>query len=115
MSGRAKGSCHEKASPLAPRNGCSKGDPKVQKNTDLLIGKAPFQHLVKEIVQDLSRKSDLQMQSTALLALQEAAENFMVDVYSNTNLCAMHGKHVTIKAKDMVLACRIQGISIGRA
>jgi histone H3 len=54
------------------------------------------------------------MQSTALLALQEAAEYFMVDVFSNTNLCAMHGKHVTIMAKDMVLACRIQGIPMGR-
>jgi histone H3 len=88
---------------------------KFQKNTDLLIGKAPFQHLVKEIVQDLSRTSDLQMQSTALLALQEAAEYFMVVVFSDTNLCAMHGKHVTIMKKDMVLACCIQGISMGRA
>jgi histone H3 len=80
---------------------------KFQKNTDLLIKKAPFHHLVKEIVQDLSRKSDLGMQSTALLALQEAAEYFMVDVFSDTNLCAMHDKRVTIMAKDMVLACCI--------
>jgi histone H3 len=86
---------------------------KFKKNTDLLIRKAPFQHLVKEIVQDLSRKSDLQMQSTVLLALQEAVEYFMVDVFSNTNLCAMHGKRVTIMAKDMVLACCIQGIPMG--
>jgi histone H3/H4 len=114
-SGCAKGDCGEKASPLAPRNGGSKGDPKAPKNTDLLIRKAPFQHLVKEIIQDLSRKSDLQMQSTALLALQEAAEYFMVDVFSDANLCVMHGKRVTIKAKDMVLACRIQGIPMGRA
>jgi histone H3 len=88
---------------------------KFQKYTDLLIRKAPFQSLVKEIVQDLSRKSDMQMQSTALLALQEAAEYFMVDVFSDTNLCAMHGKRITIKAKDMVQACHIQGIPIGRA
>jgi hypothetical protein len=31
MSGRAKGDCHEKASPLVPRNGGSKGDRKVPK------------------------------------------------------------------------------------
>jgi histone H3 len=55
------------------------------------------------------------MQSTALLALQEAAEYFMVDVFSDTNLCMMHGKHVTITKKDMVLACCIQGIPMGRA
>ena len=87
---------------------------KFKKNTDLLIRKAPFQHLVQEILHDMSRKSDLQMQCTALLALQEAVEYFMVDVFSNTNLCAMHGKRVTIMKKDMVLACCIQGIPMGR-
>ncbi len=55
------------------------------------------------------------MQSTAVLALQEAAEYFMVDVFSDTNLCAMHGKRVTIMNKDMVLACCIRGITMGRA
>jgi histone H3 len=87
---------------------------KFQKTTDLLIRKAPFQHLVKEIVQALSKKSDLQMQSTALLALQEAVKYFMVDVFSDTNLCASHGKHVTIMVKDLVLACCIQWIGIAR-
>jgi histone H3 len=85
---------------------------KFQKNTDLLIRKAPFKRLVREIVLNMSRKSDLQMQSIALLALQEAAEYFMVDVFGNTNLCAQHGKRVTIKVKDLVLACHIQGIGI---
>jgi histone H3 len=55
------------------------------------------------------------MQSTAVLALQEAAEYFMIDVISDPNLCTMHGKHVTIKAKDMVLACCIGGIPMGGA
>ncbi len=55
------------------------------------------------------------MQSKALLALQEAAEYFMVDVYSDTNLCAQHGKCVTIMHKDLVLACCIQGIGVQRA
>jgi histone H3/H4 len=114
-SGRTKDDCREKASLLAPRNGGSKGDPKVLKKYRSPHQESPFQHLVKEIVQDLSRKSDLQMQSTALLALQEAAEYFMVDVFSDTNLCAMHGKRVTIMAKHMVLACCIQGIPMGRA
>jgi histone H3 len=85
-----------------------------QKSTDLLIRKAPFQHPVQEIVEQMYRKSDLQMQSTAILALQEAAEYFMVDVFSDTNLCAMHGKRVTIMKKDMVLARCIQGIPMGR-
>ncbi len=54
------------------------------------------------------------MQSTAVLALQEAAEYFMVDIFSNTNLCASHGKCVTIMVKDLVLACPIQGIGMAR-
>ncbi len=87
---------------------------KFQKTTDLLIRKAPFQRLVREIVENMSKKSDLGMQSTALLALQEAAEYFMVDVFSNTNLCASHGKRVTIMVKDLVLACCIQGIGMAR-
>ncbi len=87
---------------------------KFQKNTNLLIRKAPFQRLVHKIALKFG-KSNLQMQSTAVLALQEAAEYFMVDVFSDTNLCAMHGKHVTIMKKDMVLACRIRGIPMGRA
>jgi histone H3 len=87
---------------------------KFQKTTDLLIRKAPFQHLVQEIGQDMSRKSDLRMQSTALLALQEAAEYFMIDVFNDTNLCASHGKRKTIMVKDLVLACCIQGIGTRR-
>jgi histone H3 len=86
---------------------------KFQKTTDLLIRKAPFLRLVQEIALKFG-KSDLQMQSTAVLALQEAAEYFMVDVFSDTNLCALHGKRVTIMVKDPVLACRIQGIGMAR-
>ncbi len=86
---------------------------KFQKTTDLLTRKAPFQRLVREIALKFG-KSDLRMQSTAVLALQEAAEYFMVDVFSNTNLCASHGKRDTIMVKDLVLACRIQGIGMAR-
>ncbi len=114
LSDRAKGDCREKASPLAPRNGGSKGDPKVPKKYRSPHQEAPFQRLVRKIALKFG-KSDLQMQSTAVLALQEAAEYFMVDVFSNTSLCAMHGKRVIIMKKDMVLACCIQGIPMGRA
>jgi histone H3 len=55
------------------------------------------------------------MQSTALLALQEAFEFFMVDVFIDTNLCTLHGKRKTIMHKDLVLACCIQGIKMARA
>ena len=78
---------------------------RYQKNTDLLLGKLPFQHLVREIGQDW--KSDVRMQSTAILALQEATEAYLVGLFHDTNECALHAKHVTVMPKDMQLARRI--------
>jgi histone H3 len=75
---------------------------KYQKSTELLIRKAPFQHLVRKIAIDI--KLDLQMQSTALLPLQEALEAYLVCLFEDTNECALHGKCVTILPKDMQLA-----------
>lgn len=80
---------------------------KYQKTTDLLIRKLPFQRLVREIAQ--SFKNDLRFQSTAILALQEAAEAYLVSLFEDTNLCAIHAKRVTIMPKDMHLARRIRG------
>ncbi len=75
---------------------------KYQKNTDILIRKTPFQHLVKEIATNL--KSDLRMQSKAVLALQEASEAYLVCLFEDSNECAIHAKHVTIMPKDIQLA-----------
>jgi histone H3 len=80
---------------------------KYQKNTDLLIKKAPFHRLVKEIATNL--KSDLRMQSMALLALQEASEAYLVRLFEDSNDCAIHAKHVMITTKDIQLAQRIRG------
>jgi histone H3 len=78
-----------------------------QKSTELLIRKLPFQRLVREITQDF--KTDLRFQSTAILALQEAAEAYLVGLFEDSNLCAIHAKRVTIMPKDMQLARRIRG------
>ena len=80
---------------------------RYQKSTDLLIRKLPFQRLVREIAQDL--KNDLRFQSTAILAIQEASEAYLVGLFEDTNLCAIHAKRKTIMPKDMQLACRIRG------
>ena len=80
---------------------------KFQKTTDLLIHKLPFQRLVREIAGDF--KSDLHFQSQAILALQEAAEAYLVGLFEDTNLCAIHAKRVTIMPKDMQMARRIRG------
>merc|ERR1719169_54806 len=63
---------------------------KYQKSTDLLIRKLPFQRLVREVAQDF--KTDLRFQSTAVLALQEAVEAYLVGLFEDTNLCAIHAK-----------------------
>ncbi|KAL5067201.1 hypothetical protein RYX36_018088 [Vicia faba] len=80
---------------------------KYQKSTELLIRKLPFQSLVREIAQD--SKTDLRFQSHAVLALQEAAEAYLVGLFEDTNLCAIHAKRVTIMPKDIQLARRIRG------
>ncbi|OAY84859.1 histone H3.2 [Ananas comosus] len=77
------------------------------KSTELLIRKLPFQRLVREIAQDF--KTDLRFQSSAVAALQEAAEAYLVGLFEDTNLCAIHAKRVTIMPKDIQLARRIRG------
>ena len=80
---------------------------KYQKTTELLIRKLPFQRLVRELAQEY--KTELRFQSTAILALQEAAEAYLVALFEDTNLCAIHAKRVTIMPKDIQLARRIRG------
>ena len=70
---------------------------RYQKSTELLIRKLPFQRLVREIAQEF--KTDLRFQGSAVLALQEAAEAYLVGLFEDTNLCAIHAKRVTIMSK----------------
>ncbi|XP_031332417.1 histone H3-like [Photinus pyralis] len=80
---------------------------RYQKSTELLIRKLPFQRLVREIAQDF--KTDLRFQSSAVMALQEASEAYLVGLFEDNNLCAIHAKRVTIMPKDIQLARRIRG------
>ena len=80
---------------------------KYQRSSELLIRKLPFQRLVREVAQ--SFKTDIRFQSLAVLALQEAAEAYLVGLFEDTNVCAIHAKRVTIMPKDIQLARRIRG------
>ncbi|CAG5867078.1 histone H3-like centromeric protein A [Menidia menidia] len=82
---------------------------KYQKSTDLLIRKAPFSRLVREVCENFSRES-LRWQVYALMAMQEAAEAFLVLLFSDANLCAIHAKRVTVFPRDIQLARRIRGV-----
>ena len=81
---------------------------RYQKSTELLIKKLPFQRLVREVAQ--GQKEDLRFTSSAMLALQEASEAFLVQLFEDTNACALHAKRVTIMKKDMALAKRLRGL-----
>ena len=80
---------------------------RFQKSTDLLIRRLPFQRLVREIAQQY--KADLRFQIGAVHAIQEATEAYLVGIFEDTNLCALHAKRVTIMVKDVQLARRIRG------
>ena len=81
---------------------------KYQKSTETVIRKLPFQRLVREIMQDTGKK-DLRIQSSALLALQEASEAYLGSYLQDANMCALHAKRVTIMSKDIQLAKQIRG------
>ncbi|MCJ1256848.1 centromeric DNA-binding histone H3-like protein cse4 [Lignoscripta atroalba] len=84
---------------------------RYQRSTDLLLLKLPFSRLVREIALSLVPigGESLRWQSQAIQALQESAEAFLVHLFEDTNLCAIHAKRVTIMQKDIQLARRIRG------
>ncbi|KAJ5752277.1 hypothetical protein N7520_009194 [Penicillium odoratum] len=89
---------------------------RYQRSFDLLIAKLPFARLVREVALDLLPAdvgATLRWQSQAIQALQEAAEAFLVHLFEDTNLCALHAKRVTIMQKDIQLARRIRGVWAG--
>ena len=83
---------------------------KYQKSTELLIRKIPFQRLVREVVYQMNKK-DYRIQSTALLGLQEASEDFLVRMFDQCNQIAIHGKRITLMAKDIQLWKRLHNFS----
>ena len=80
---------------------------RYQKSTELLIRQAPFRRLVREYVQDI--KVDLRIALQAFKALQEAAEAYLVGLFEDVNLCAIHARRVTIMPKDIQLVRPIWG------
>ncbi|RZC91352.1 hypothetical protein C5167_027414 [Papaver somniferum] len=81
---------------------------KLQKSIDLLLPRAPFVRIVKEITDNFSKEVN-RWQAEALTALQEATEAFLVGTFEDAQLCAIHAKRVTIMQKDWQLARRLGG------
>ncbi|EEA18593.1 hypothetical protein TMatcc_001239 [Talaromyces marneffei ATCC 18224] len=86
---------------------------RYQKSTDLIIPKLPFQRLVREIAHQVTLEKDMRWQKSAILALQEAAEAFLVKEFEMTNLAAIHAHRVTIQSKDMQLVDQLRRIMTG--
>ncbi|XP_073495690.1 histone H3-like centromeric protein A [Phyllobates terribilis] len=86
---------------------------KYQRSTELLLRKAPFARLVREVCMEYSRGMPYSWQSTAIMALQESAEAFLVRLLEDSYLCSLHAKRVTLYVKDIQLARKIRGIQDG--
>ena len=120
---REEGSCGKKSTKAPKAAGASSGVKKAhrwrpgtvalreirkfQKGTELLIRKAPFQRLVRELA--TGQKEGLRFQSSAVQAIQEATESYVISLLADTNLCAIHTRRVTIQPKDVQLALRLRG------
>ena len=80
---------------------------RYQKSTELLIRKLPFQRLVREVVWTMWPEETIRFQSAALLAIQEASEAFLVQMFSVANEIAIHAKRQTVMEKDLMLWKRL--------
>ncbi|XP_062950802.1 histone H3.1-like [Cynocephalus volans] len=80
---------------------------RYQKSSDLLVRKPSFRRLMREVAQDF--KTDLRFQMSAVMALQEACESYLVGLFEDTNLCAIHVKRGTFLLRDIQLARRLRG------
>ncbi|EDL37286.1 centromere protein A, isoform CRA_d, partial [Mus musculus] len=85
----------------------------LQKSTDLLFRKKPFSMVVREICEKFSRGVDFWWQAQALLALQEAAEAFLIHLFEDAYLLSLHAGRVTLFPKDIQLTRRIRGFEGG--
>lgn len=84
---------------------------KFQSNTSLLIPKAPFSRLVREILQNKFNAPDLRFSSLGLMALQEATEMAIVNLLEVANLCCIHARRVTLMPQDIRLTRRAFGLA----
>merc|ERR1739838_903963 len=85
---------------------------RLQRSTDLLIRKAPFMRLVKEITVNTIGGDQYRWQALAVEALQNAAEVYMTSLFEQSNLMALHAKRVTVMPKDVNLVLRIQQMNV---
>ena len=112
MTGSPSGKSRPRARRYRPGTLALREIRRYQKSTELLIRKLPFQRLLREISQEVCLEkgiSNVKCQSTAILALQEAAEDFLTRMFSQVNDITICGKLVTIQHKHVQLWKRLFG------
>ena len=82
----------------------------LQSTWHLLIPRLPFARLVKDVTEPLTRIEGIRWSSKAMEALQNSAEAYLVQLFEDVNLCALHAKRVTIMPRDIHLSRRIRGL-----
>ena len=90
---------------------------RYQQSTECLIKRTLFHKLIREISQEYRVCPDgpgtpsvqVHFQSTAIAALQEAAENFIAGLLEDVNLLVVHAKRGTVMPRDIRQALRIRG------
>lgn len=85
---------------------------KLQEATRALIPKLPFSRLIRECLQNCSHSSDLRVTSDSLLALQEASELYLTQLFEDSYRCTLHRQRVTLQPNDMRLVLLLRGTSI---
>lgn len=81
---------------------------RMQRSTDTVLPAVPFVRLVREIMSQYN--PEMRCQSVAVQAIQEAAESFLVALFEDSNLCAIHANRTTVQKQDMKLAMRLAGV-----
>ena len=80
---------------------------RFQQSMELLVPKMSFFWVVRKILQ--KERLWLKIEASAMLALHEAAEAYLICIFKDSNLCAIHAKCVTIMPKDVQLSRYIRG------
>ncbi len=78
-----------------------------QRTTDCIIRALPFQRLVQQITREVA--GERRFQSSAVLALQEAAEAYLADLFKDAQAVALYARRLTVTPRDLQLARRIRG------
>lgn len=74
---------------------------KLQRTTNLLIPRLPFQRVIREIL--YKYRADFRLQSQAIEALRESSEMYLVQMFSDALLCMVHARRVTLQIRDIHL------------